>query len=150
MRNSRWEIPAMWLRSKVNYWTLMVLVGVKRLKKVGLWPQNVCDIIVWTPVHRFMLAAVWNVVTLKAKLRLWVCIRQPVLSNRWKMALTFGKSFRVYHKLEPPYSVILETRKRQETLLFESDAVAVLCKLYLTISVRSIVAASYHRSSELE
>ncbi|XP_038053185.1 synaptojanin-1-like [Patiria miniata] len=42
------------------------------------------------------------------------------------MALTFGKSFRVYHKLEPPYSVILETRKRQETLLFESDAVAVL------------------------
>ncbi|XP_033638398.1 synaptojanin-1-like [Asterias rubens] len=44
------------------------------------------------------------------------------------MALTFGKSFRVYHKLEPPYSVILETRKRQETLLFESDAVAVLCQ----------------------
>ncbi|XP_022094958.1 synaptojanin-1-like isoform X2 [Acanthaster planci] len=42
------------------------------------------------------------------------------------MALTFGKSFKIYHKVEPPYSVILETRKRQETLLFESDAVAVL------------------------
>eukprot|EP00057_Strongylocentrotus_purpuratus_P008958 XP_011663432.1 PREDICTED: synaptojanin-1 [Strongylocentrotus purpuratus] len=42
------------------------------------------------------------------------------------MATTMGKSFRVYHKVGPPYSVILEARNKQETLLFESDAVAVL------------------------
>ncbi|KAJ8048138.1 Synaptojanin-1 [Holothuria leucospilota] len=42
------------------------------------------------------------------------------------MALSFGKSFRVYHKLEPPYSVILEARGKEETLLLESDAVAIL------------------------
>lgn len=42
------------------------------------------------------------------------------------MALSFGKSFRVYHKLEQPYSVLLESRSNEKTLLFESDAVAVL------------------------
>ncbi|XP_041467143.1 synaptojanin-1-like isoform X2 [Lytechinus variegatus] len=42
------------------------------------------------------------------------------------MATTMGKSFRVYHKVGPPYSVILEARNKQETLLFESEAVAVL------------------------
>jgi len=39
-----------------------------------------------------------------------------------------SKSFRVYHKLDPPYSVILECRTKEETLMFESGAVAVLCK----------------------
>ncbi|XP_071486371.1 synaptojanin-1-like [Diadema antillarum] len=42
------------------------------------------------------------------------------------MAAIMGKSFRVYHKVGPPYSVILEARNKPETLLFESDAVAVL------------------------
>uniref|UniRef100_A0A8C9WIY2 Synaptojanin-1 n=1 Tax=Scleropages formosus TaxID=113540 RepID=A0A8C9WIY2_SCLFO len=37
------------------------------------------------------------------------------------------KGYRIYHKLDPPlYSVIVETRNREECLLFESGAVAVL------------------------
>jgi len=43
--------------------------------------------------------------------------------------MAMSKSFRVYHKLDPPYSVILECRTKEETLMFESGAVAVLCKL---------------------
>jgi len=42
--------------------------------------------------------------------------------------MAMSKSFRVYHKLDPPYSVILECRTKEETLMFESGAVAVLCK----------------------
>nr|XP_006817895.1 PREDICTED: gamma-aminobutyric acid type B receptor subunit 1-like [Saccoglossus kowalevskii] len=41
--------------------------------------------------------------------------------------MALSKSFRVFHKLEPPpYSVILESRNKEDTLLFESNAVAVL------------------------
>ncbi|XP_064476937.1 synaptojanin-1-like isoform X2 [Ornithodoros turicata] len=42
--------------------------------------------------------------------------------------MPLGKSFRVYHKIRPPnpYSVLLEQRSKNETLLFESRAVAVL------------------------
>ncbi|XP_013782623.1 synaptojanin-1-like [Limulus polyphemus] len=42
--------------------------------------------------------------------------------------MPLGKSFRVYHKAIPPnpYSVLLEKRNKNETLLFESQAVAVL------------------------
>ncbi|RLW03206.1 hypothetical protein DV515_00006681 [Chloebia gouldiae] len=37
------------------------------------------------------------------------------------------KGYRVYHKLDPlPFSVIVETRNREECLMFESGAVAVL------------------------
>ena len=43
--------------------------------------------------------------------------------------MAFSKGYRVYHKLDPPpYSVIVETRSREECLMFESGAVAVLCK----------------------
>ena len=42
--------------------------------------------------------------------------------------MAMSKSFRIYHKLEPPYSVILENKNNEETLMFESQAVAVLCK----------------------
>lgn len=43
--------------------------------------------------------------------------------------MAFSKGYRVYHKLDPPpYSVIVETRNREECLMFESGAVAVLCK----------------------
>lgn len=42
--------------------------------------------------------------------------------------MAMSKSFRVYHKLDPPYSVILECRTKEETLMFESGAVAVLCE----------------------
>lgn len=49
-------------------------------------------------------------------------------SDKSKMA--FSKGYRVYHKLDPlPFSVMVETRNREECLMFESGAVAVLCKL---------------------
>ncbi|XP_070344879.1 synaptojanin-1 isoform X24 [Equus asinus] len=41
--------------------------------------------------------------------------------------MAFSKGFRVYHKLDPPpFSLIVETRHKEECLLFESGAVAVL------------------------
>jgi len=44
--------------------------------------------------------------------------------------MAMGKGFRVYEKLDSPkpHSIILEQRSRKETLLFESQAIAVLCK----------------------
>lgn len=44
--------------------------------------------------------------------------------------MPLGKSFRIYHKVRPPnpYSVLLEQRSKNETLLFESRAIAVLCE----------------------
>lgn len=44
--------------------------------------------------------------------------------------MAMRKDFRIYHKLEPPFSVLMECRNREETLMFESDAVAVLCKYF--------------------
>ncbi|XP_054433850.1 synaptojanin-1 [Pteronotus mesoamericanus] len=41
--------------------------------------------------------------------------------------MAFSKGFRVYHKLDPPpFSILVETRHKEECLLFESGAVAVL------------------------
>ncbi|NXM00607.1 SYNJ1 protein, partial [Tyrannus savana] len=41
--------------------------------------------------------------------------------------MAFSKGYRVYQKLDPlPFSVIVETRNREECLMFESGAVAVL------------------------
>ncbi|XP_052529876.1 synaptojanin-1 isoform X4 [Tympanuchus pallidicinctus] len=41
--------------------------------------------------------------------------------------MAFSKGYRVYHKLDPlPFSVIVEARNREECLMFESGAVAVL------------------------
>ncbi|XP_021342465.1 synaptojanin-1-like isoform X1 [Mizuhopecten yessoensis] len=40
------------------------------------------------------------------------------------MAMT--KNFRIFHKLEPPYSVIVENRNIDDTLMFESNALAIL------------------------
>ncbi|XP_060054591.1 synaptojanin-1 isoform X5 [Erinaceus europaeus] len=41
--------------------------------------------------------------------------------------MAFSKGFRVYHKLDPPpFSLIVETRHKDECLMFESGAVAVL------------------------
>ena len=43
--------------------------------------------------------------------------------------MAFSKGFRIYHKLDPPpFSLIVETRHKEECLMFESGAVAVLCK----------------------
>ena len=45
-----------------------------------------------------------------------------------------GRGFRVFHKLPPdretPYSVIMESKQQEDTLMFESGAVVVLCKLF--------------------
>ncbi|XP_042665597.1 synaptojanin-1 isoform X6 [Centrocercus urophasianus] len=44
-----------------------------------------------------------------------------------KDKMAFSKGYRVYHKLDPlPFSVIVEARNREECLMFESGAVAVL------------------------
>ncbi|XP_067897173.1 synaptojanin-1 isoform X3 [Heterodontus francisci] len=40
--------------------------------------------------------------------------------------MAFSKGYRIYHKLDTVYSVIVETRNREDCLLFESGAVAVL------------------------
>lgn len=46
--------------------------------------------------------------------------------------MAFSKGYRIYHKLDPPpYSVIVESRNKEECLMFESGAVAVLCKTHL-------------------
>lgn len=50
--------------------------------------------------------------------------------------MAFSKGYRIYHKLDPPpYSVIVETRTRDECLMFESGAVAVLCKASCLIAL---------------
>jgi len=55
--------------------------------------------------------------------------RLLIIGRRRRQEMAMSKSFRVYHKLDPPYSVLLECRNKEETLMFESGAVAVLCKL---------------------
>lgn len=48
--------------------------------------------------------------------------------------MALSKGFRAYEKNSPPvYSILLEHRNKAETLLLESQAVAVLCKNYLSI-----------------
>lgn len=44
------------------------------------------------------------------------------------------KGFRVFEKSKPPspHSVLLEYKGKENTLLFESQAVAVLCKFFCT------------------
>ncbi|KAM9201025.1 synaptojanin-1 isoform 4-T4 [Dugong dugon] len=51
--------------------------------------------------------------------------RRRAASEERRMA--FSKGFRIYHKLDPPpFSLIVETRHKEECLMFESGAVAVL------------------------
>nr|DBA34476.1 TPA: hypothetical protein GDO54_002031 [Pyxicephalus adspersus] len=40
--------------------------------------------------------------------------------------MAFSKGFRIFHKLDPPFSVMVEARYKEECLMFESGAVAVL------------------------
>ncbi|KAG6934541.1 synaptojanin 1, partial [Chelydra serpentina] len=57
--------------------------------------------------------------------RPWRWRRSRTAFDKGKMA--FSKGYRVYHKLDPPpFSVIVETRNKEECLMFESGAVAVL------------------------
>ena len=51
--------------------------------------------------------------------------------------MAMSKNFRIFHKLEPPYSIIVENRNRDETLMFESNAVAILCQ-YFQFSVKIV------------
>ncbi|OXB79757.1 UNVERIFIED_CONTAM: hypothetical protein H355_013742 [Colinus virginianus] len=53
--------------------------------------------------------------------------RAEVRTATEKGKMAFSKGYRVYHKLDPlPFSVIVEARNREECLMFESGAVAVL------------------------
>ncbi|KAK5611653.1 Synaptojanin-1 [Crenichthys baileyi] len=55
--------------------------------------------------------------------------------------MAFSKGYRIYHKLDPPpYSVIVETRTREECLMFESGAVAVL-----SAAEKEAIKSSYTR-----
>lgn len=48
--------------------------------------------------------------------------------------MALSKGFRIFEKKQPNHSIILEHRQRtQEALLFESQAVAVLCKFFYFI-----------------
>jgi hypothetical protein len=51
--------------------------------------------------------------------------------------MAMGKAFRIYEKLKPPnpHSIILEHRNNSQTLIFESDAVAVLSKFIVSIKL---------------
>ncbi|KAK2504743.1 hypothetical protein MC885_002770 [Smutsia gigantea] len=54
-------------------------------------------------------------------------LERKAASEERRMA--FSKGFRIYHKSDPPpFSLIVETRHKEECLMFESGAVAVLCK----------------------
>lgn len=59
--------------------------------------------------------------------------------------MAFSKGYRIYHKLDPPpYSVIVETRSKEECLMFESGAVAVLCKELLSFQLFFIKLLKKH------
>lgn len=46
--------------------------------------------------------------------------------------MALSKGFRIFEKKTPNHSIILEHRTRtNEALLFESQAIAVLCKTYI-------------------
>ena len=54
------------------------------------------------------------------------------------------KNFRLFHKLEPPYSVILENRNNADTLMFESNALAVLCMCVKWLYVNEMEIIAWH------
>uniref|UniRef100_A0A674JSE1 Synaptojanin-1 n=1 Tax=Terrapene triunguis TaxID=2587831 RepID=A0A674JSE1_9SAUR len=69
--------------------------------------------------------------------------RGKAASDKGKMA--FSKGYRVYHKLDPPpFSVIVETRNKEECLLFESGAVAVLSS-----AEKEAIKSTYSKNSSL-
>lgn len=62
-----------------------------------------------------------------------------------------GKNFRVLEKKQPEqaHSVILEHRSKPETLLFESQAVANLCKFDLSIFLYTFFCISFSFTLQL-
>ena len=63
--------------------------------------------------------------------------------------MAMSKNFRIYHKLDPPYSVLLEDRGKDESLMFESNAVAALCMYRPAMSVLLDRVGGVHRKSGL-
>lgn len=59
--------------------------------------------------------------------------------------MAMSKGFRVLEKSKPPspHSILLEHRNKADALLFESQAVAVLCK-YRSIHVISLKIVTDH------
>lgn len=56
--------------------------------------------------------------------------------------MALSKGFRIFEKKTPNHSIILEHRSRtNEALLFESQAIAVLCKRYFSPQFRISVGA---------
>lgn len=84
----------------------------------------------WRSVQYFMLSVSINKFGL-GKLHAWEsghCL--SVWRNLDIMALS--KGFRIFEKKQPNHSILLEHRNRShEGLLFESQAIAVLCKQYI-------------------
>lgn len=53
--------------------------------------------------------------------------------------MALSKGFRIFEKKQPNHSIIMEHRNRsQEALLFESQAIAVLCEDLIESSILSI------------
>lgn len=64
-------------------------------------------------------------------MNLMTTVLSLISADRLLEKMAFSKGYRIYHKLDPPqgpYSVIVETRNRDDCLMFESGAVATLCK----------------------
>ncbi|KAF4533412.1 hypothetical protein B566_EDAN013288 [Ephemera danica] len=63
--------------------------------------------------------------------------------------MAMGKGFRVFEKINPPnpYSILLEQRSKEDTLLLESQAVAVLCNIEYVTDIFHIVSASQETES---
>lgn len=55
--------------------------------------------------------------------------------------MAMSKGFRVLEKSKPPspHSVLLEHRNKSETLLFESQAVAVLCEYLFLLTHTELI-----------
>ena len=56
--------------------------------------------------------------------------------------MAMGKGYRILHKLPPdretPYSVMMDSKAAEDTLMFESGAVVVLCKYEKEIAFKIV------------
>ena len=81
----------------------------------------------------------------------YIGIEVPIRGGNLKVKMAMIKNFRIFHKLEPPYSVILENKQYEDSLLFESSALAVLRKNYtLFLSTVQDVSVLFPRKSIYE
>lgn len=65
--------------------------------------------------------------------------------------MALSKGFRIFEKKQPNHSIILEHRQRsQEALLFESQAVAVLCKNFsIVVDIDTFIVIDVLRSCSI-